>query len=65
VCFIHAQLLWFPLSHSHAVQIANVSIEKSSSPNITRFPGAPFLVGAGCVLISLFVAFTLPGMYGT
>jgi hypothetical protein len=43
-------------------QLADVEIERhSGAASKTRFPGAPFLVGAGLVLIALFVAFSLPG----
>lgn len=47
-------------------QIAQVPLDNNSKAHIlgrdflNPFPGAPFLVGTGCVLIALFVAMSAP-----
>ena len=41
-------------------QMADVSLEEGQAPPETYFPGAPFLVGSGSVLVALFVMMGLP-----
>lgn len=49
-------------------QLADISLDDNKSSSTARmikstFPGAPFLVGTGFVLIALFVALTIPGWF--
>jgi hypothetical protein len=46
-------------------QIAETPLSKDTPKTLarvqTQFPGAPFLVGAGCVMVALVVAVNAPG----
>ena len=47
-------------------QITETPLSKDTPKTLarvqTQFPGAPFLVGAGCVMVALVVAVNAPGM---